>query len=114
MASLPTQFAQLYAPLLWEREFAMYGRTVLYHQESFDPAVAVELNVVWKEGRAGEEVSPGRYSHILIQNADLDTGPIRGDIVEDTTANKFFDVVSVEADPNGYSRAILREQGLAY
>lgn len=110
MASSPTPFAQLFAPLLWDCEFAMYGRTVLYYQESLDPAEAIELDVIWKNGRGEEEVSPGRYSHILIQNADLDPGPIEGDIVEDASGD-LFDVVSVEADPNGYSRAILQEQG---
>lgn len=110
MASTTSPFAQLYAPLLWNCEYALYGRVVTYYQESFDPALAVQLQVIWKEGRAEEEVSPGRYSHMLIQNSDLDPGPIRGDIVE--TGSKLFDVVSVEADATGYSRAILREQGL--
>lgn len=109
MASQSTVFAQLYAPLLWEREFAMFGRTVLYHQESLDPDVAIELDVIWKEGRADEQLSPGRYSHILIQNGDLEAGPMEGDIVED--AGRLFDVVTVEADPLGYSLAILEEQG---
>ena len=91
----------------------MFGRTVLYHQESLDPAQAVELDVIWKEGRAEEEVSPGRYSHILVQNADLDPGPVEGDLVEDPLGT-LFDVVSVEADPNGFSRCILQEQGRGY
>jgi hypothetical protein len=109
MASLPSQFAQLFAPLLWEQEVALFGRSVLYHQESIDPAQAVTITVIWKEGRSEEDVSPGRYSHILIQNADLQPGPVPGDIVE--AGGSLFDVKTVEADAVGYSRAVLQEQG---
>ena len=106
---MPSQFAQLLVPLLWDQQFAMYGRTVLYHQESMDPEVALSLDVIWKEGRGEEEVSPGRYSHILNQNADLPGGPMEGDLVE--ADGVLFDVVSIDADSVGYSRAILQEQG---
>src|SRR5215831_3161245 len=108
MASIPTNFAALFAPVLWEQQLAMFGRTVGYRQR-VDLNTPLEVQGLWKEGAEGEPSSPGRYSILIVQNSSLNGGPQKGDQVWDGSTS--FDVQRVEADAVGFSRLTLREQG---
>ena len=110
MASLPSVFGQVFGPLLWQQQLAMFGQTVTYYGANFAAGSGVALSVIWKEGRGTEDVSPGRYSHIIVCCADLTPPPVEGDIVEDSNG-AVYDVVSVEIDAVGFALCILQEQG---
>jgi hypothetical protein len=72
----------------------MFGRTVDYWFDN-DPATSQPLVLIWKEGAADEQVSPGRYSHATVNNADLPRQPLKGDaVVKDGIE---YDVVNVSA-----------------
>jgi hypothetical protein len=103
-----SQFGQTFAPLLWQRELEMFGRTVGYRQRA-DLNTPLEIQGLWKEGAEGEPTSPGRYSILIVQNTSLNGGPQKGDQVWDGSVS--FDVQRVEADAVGFSRLTLREQG---
>ena len=51
--------------------------------------------MLWKEGASDEEVSPGRYSHMDLQNSDLATIPAPRDIVQKDGKN--YEVVRIMA-----------------
>jgi large repetitive protein len=65
--------------------------------------------VLWKDGATDEDVAPGRYSHIDIQNSDLPTIPVHGDYVQYN--GKQYQLVRVEALTVGYSVVVLQESG---
>jgi hypothetical protein len=110
MASFINPFISNYLPkLFWPAELATFGRQVAYLPLG-DPAQAVTITVLWKEGASDEEVSPGRYSHIDVQNADLPGLPQLGDSVQKD--GKEFDVVRINALAVGFSTIVLQESGV--
>src|ERR1700761_9522699 len=101
-----TKFATNYVPLNWAAQLYMFGRTVVYTPRNAEDSIKIE--VVWKEGAEDEEISPGSYSNITLSNGDLDSGPVKGDVVE--ADGSVFDVVRVDAYAVGYSRCVLKER----
>lgn len=109
MAGYVNPFLSSYLPgMFWPAELAVFGRTVTYTPKN-SAAQPVSLTVLWKEGASDEDVSPGRYSHIDAQNADLAVPPVRGDIVQSNGKN--YQVVRIEALITGYSVIVLQEAG---
>ena len=100
-------FITSYLPqLFWPAEIAVFGRSVTYTPKGSTP---LTIQVLWKEGASDEDVSPGRYSHIDVQNADLPQPPALGDAV--SSNGKDYTVVRIEALITGYSVAVLQEMG---
>ena len=110
MASYPINpFINNYVPLMaWPALLATYGTQVVYLPQG-DAAQAVPISVLWKEGRSDEEVSPGRYSHMDVQNAALPSSPAKGDIVQNN--GRQYEVVHVGALAIGYSVIVVQETG---
>jgi hypothetical protein len=86
----------------------MFGRTDVDYWLDNDPLTSVPLVLIWKEGAADEQVSPGRYSHALIQNADLPRQPLKGDVVVKDGVE--YDVVTVNAYAYGCCTVILQDR----
>jgi hypothetical protein len=102
-------FISNYLPnLFWPAELATFGRQVDYLPQG-DPAQAVTVTVLWKEGASDEDVSPGRYSHIDVQNADLPGPPAARDTVQKD--GKTYGVVRVNALAVQFSTIVLQEEG---
>jgi hypothetical protein len=101
-------FIDTHAPMLWENLLVEFGRTVDYWLDN-DPLQAMTLPVIWKEGVEDEEVSPGRYSHIWVQNNSLPRLPKLGDAVAKEQLE--YDVVRIDATAYGFSRLVLQERG---
>jgi hypothetical protein len=111
MSSYPINpFISDYLPnLFWPAELATFGRQVTYLPQG-NVAQAVTITILWKEGASDEEISPGRYSHIDVRNADLPPGtPSLGDKVQ--YASKEYDFVRVNALAIGFSTIVLQEGG---
>ena len=110
MSSFPINpFVSDYLPrLFWPAELATFGRDVVYLPQG-DPSLAVPLRGLWKEGASDEEVSPGRYSHMDLQNSDLPAPPALADAVQKD--GKVYDVVRVNALAVGFSTVVLQEGG---
>jgi hypothetical protein len=109
MASFINPFISNYLPkLFWPAELATFGRQVQYLPQG-DPAQAVPVTVLWKAGASDEDVAPGRYSHIDVQNADLPGAPALGDTVQKD--GKEYDVVVINALEVGFSTIVLQEGG---
>ena len=107
MATNP--FIDSYLPgMFWPAEIATFGRQITYLPQG-DSAQAVTLSVLWKEGATDEEVSPGRYSHMDVQNSDLPTPPAPGDIAQKD--GRQYRVVRVEALAVGFSVLVVQEAG---
>ena len=104
---MPTTFATDHAPLLWANLLAEFGSTVQYAPQDAAPPFA--LDVVWKDGAAGEDVWPGSYSVVWVQDGDIAAGPIKGDELTGEDG-KLYQVDNVQATPYGYSRLTLKEQ----
>jgi hypothetical protein len=103
-------FIGSYLPgMFWPAQLAVYGTAVTYLPQG-DAARAVSITVLWKDGASDEDVSPGRYSHIDVQNADLPAPPAQRDIVQ-TADGKNYQAVRVEALTVGYSVVVLQEAG---
>lgn len=108
MSSYINPFISDYLPrLFWPAELRVFGREVQYLSLSYPSAVAV--TVLWKEGASDEEVSPGRYSHMDVQNSDLPFAPALGDTVQKD--GRTYDVVVVNALAVGFSTIVLQEGG---
>jgi hypothetical protein len=102
-------FINSYLPgMFWPAQIATFGRQVVYLPQG-DIAQGVTISVLWKEGASDEDVSPGRYSHMDVQNADLPTAPAARDTVQSN--GKTYQVVRVEALITGYSVIVLKEAG---
>ena len=97
--------------MFWPAEIATFGVQVTYLVRGNMPYPPINLNVLWKEGASDEEVSPGRYSHMDVQNSDLPVPPAPGDFVQ--KGGRQYQVVRVEALIVGYSVIILQESGAA-
>jgi len=109
MADFVNPFVSTYLPdLFWPSVIATFGRDVDYLPQG-DPTQAVTVTVLWKEGASDEEVSPGRYSHIDVQNSDLPVAPLPGDTVQKD--DKIYDVVRVNALAIGFCTIVLQEGG---
>lgn len=92
---------------LWPALLAEFGCDVDYWP--VDLAQALTIHIIWKEGASDEEISPGRYSHIFMRNADLPVAPRLGDTVQKDS--KTYDVVRIDAAPYYFSRVVLQETG---
>jgi len=110
MASYPNNvFIDSYLPdLFWPAQLATFGRTVNYLSQSNVPGSPV-VQVLWKEGATDEDVSPGRYSHMDVRNADLPAPPQLGDTV--TQGGSSYGVVRIDALAVGFSVIVLQEIG---
>jgi len=107
MASTPNPFIGSYLPdMFWPAQIATFGRQVTYLPQG---AAGLTISVLWKEGATDEDVSPGRYSHIDVQNSDLPVPPALRDTVQSN--GKQYQVVRVEALITGFSVLILQETG---
>lgn len=105
MATNP--FIDLHTPMLWAALIPEFGREVSY-LPGRDELLAVALTVIWKEGAEDEDVYPGRYSNIWVQNADFgDDAPRKGDAV--SKDGLLYDVVRIDVMAYGYSRLVLQE-----
>lgn len=107
MATFINPFLSSHVPILWTALVAEFGRDVDYWPDN-DPAQAMTLTIIWKEGAEDETMSPGRYSHILIQNSDLPQDPKPGDAV--VNAGIEYDIVRVSAFATDYSQIVLQDR----
>jgi hypothetical protein len=104
-------FIKDYLPhLFWPAEIQTFGTKVTYVPVS-NPLDEATVKVLWKEGASDEEVSPGRYSHIDVRDADLPAPPALGDAVQKD--ERQYQVVRVEALAIGFSVLVLQESGSA-
>lgn len=107
MAAFVNNFITGHVPILWEKLLMEFGRDVNYWPAG-DSSQAIPLELIWKEGTEDEESSPGRYSHALVQNADIPNGPSLGDALE--IGGVVFDVVRVNAYAYYFATIILQER----
>lgn len=101
-------FIDGHAPLLWASLLPEFGRTVSYWPDG-DEGAAQDLQVIWIEGSEDEEVSPGRYSHVLVKNDEAPAPPKLGDALE--ADGRVFDINRINAFAYGFSRCVLKERG---
>ncbi len=103
-------FISDYLPrLFWPAQVNTFGRQVVYLPGG-DASQAVEVTVLWKAGASDEDISPGRYSHIDLQNSDLPVAPALGDTVQKD--GREYRAVRITALEVGYSTVVLQEGGL--
>jgi hypothetical protein len=109
MATPINPFIDNYLPnAFWPAQLATFGREVTYLPQG-DAGQAVTLSVLWKEGASDEEVSPGRYSHMDVQNSDLPVPPALRDMVQKD--GKQYQVVRINALAVGFSVIVVQEAG---
>ena len=109
MAANP--FIGHYLPdMFWPALLTTFGISVNYITKS-DATLAAIVTVLWKEGASDEEVSPGRYSHMDVENAALPAPPVPGDMVQNN--GKQYQVTRIEALAIGFSVLVLVEVGAA-
>jgi hypothetical protein len=110
MATTPNNpFIDAYLPgMFWPAQIATFGIQVSYLPQG-DAWQLVLISVLWKEGASDEEVSPGRYSHMDIRNADLVVPPAQGDMVQ--KGAKQYQVVRIAALAVGFSVIVVQEAG---
>jgi hypothetical protein len=103
-------FIDDYLPnMFWPALLATFGRQVTYLPQG-TASQAVPITILWKEGANDEEVSPGRYSHIDVENAALPPGtPKLGDQVMNN--GKTYNFVRVNALAIGFSTIVLQDGG---
>jgi hypothetical protein len=101
-------FISNYVPSLWDALVRTFGRTDVDYWLANDPATTQPLVLIWKEGAADEQVSPGRYSHALIRYADLPRQPLKGDVVVKDGIE--YDVVTVNAYAYDCCTVILQDR----
>jgi hypothetical protein len=94
--------------MFWPAQIATFGSQVTYLPQG-DAAQAVTISVLWKDGASDEDVSPGRYSHIDVQNSDLPAPPALGDTVQSNGTT--YLVTRLSALSVGYSIVVLQESG---
>ena len=98
-------FTNVYVPILWAHELAMFGCVVDYLPERAE--MGWQVQGIWKEGVEGESVSPGRYSSFWLADGALPERPKRGDAVRKD--GLVYDVVDLRTTIYGYSRLTLQE-----
>ena len=107
MATVLDPFSSTYVPKLWTSLLATYGRGVNYWP-SGDQTQAAAVTLIWLEGVEGEEISPGMYSHALVENAALPAPPALDDAIEkDGTV---YDIVRIDAYIYYFARLVLQER----
>ena len=107
MATLINPFISLHVPQLWRSLLAEFGRSLDYWPGG-NEAESATVTLIWIEGTEAEEVSPGRYSHALVENSALPAPPALGDALDKDTS--IFDVVRVTAFAYFYSELVLKER----
>jgi hypothetical protein len=100
-------FISSHVPILWNALIGEFGRDVDYWIDN-NPAQTITITIIWKEGSEDETSSPGRYSHVLVQNSDLPSEPKLGDAV--VNGGTEFDVVRVNAFAYNYSQIVLQDR----
>jgi hypothetical protein len=106
-AAYVNPFLSLHIPMLWDSLVRVFGRTVDYWLDD-DSSTSQPLLLIWKEGAADEQVSPGRYSHALVRNFDLPRPPAKGDVVVKDGIE--YDVVNVDAFAYDCCNVILQDR----
>lgn len=107
MAAFINPFISTHVPILWNALIGEFGRDVNYWPDN-DPAQSVTITLIWKEGAEDETMSPGRYSHVLVQNSDLARDPKLGDTVVNDGLE--YDIVRVSAFAYDYSLIVLQDR----
>ena len=112
MGSYPVNpFISDYLPgMFWPALITTYGVPINYLPQG-DSAQMITISVLWKEGASDEEVSPGRYSHMDVQNSDLASPPAPRDIVQ--KGGKNYEVVRIMALAVNFSVIVVQESGAA-
>jgi hypothetical protein len=105
-ANANSLYSRIHVPTLWNALMVEFGETVDYWPAN-DVSQALQIGLIWMEGAADEDLSPGRYSWAKVQNADFPNGPLRGDSVQKNGVQYF--VYRVDAYASGYSRVIFKE-----
>jgi hypothetical protein len=108
MATFINPFISNHVPQLWTSLLAEFGRDLDYWPGGVQ-AQSVTVPIIWIEGTEAEEVSPGRYSHALIENSELPAPPALGDSL--TKDGTVFDVVRINAFAYYFAELVLRERG---
>ena len=100
-------FTSIHVPMLWQALIQEFPRQVDYWIDG-DSAQSQPLIIIWKEGAEDEELSPGRYSHALVNDNDLPRPPMLGDVV--SADGVTYDVVRVDAYAYKCSTIVLQSQ----
>jgi len=100
-------FISQHVPMSWGYLLEEFGVTVDYWPGG-DEAQAVAVNLIWIEGVEDEDSSPGRYSHVKVQNSDLPASPRRGDAINNNGV--VYDAVRVNAYAYGFSSIVIQER----
>ncbi len=100
-------FISTHVPMLWGALVREFPREIEYWVDG-DQGQTLTVTIIWKEGAEDEELSPGRYSHALVQHADLPRPPVLGDVVAKDGVE--YDVVRVDATAIGYSTVVLQDR----
>ena len=103
-------FLSAHVPVLWQALIQVFPRQVVYWIDG-DPAQTMMLTIVWKEGAEDETVSPGRYSHVLVWDADLPRPPSLQDVISSDGVE--YDVVRIDAYATGCSTLVLQDRSEA-
>jgi hypothetical protein len=97
-------FYSEHVPALWEALIGVFPHTVVYNY--IEGGLTEGLQAIVNEGVEGEQRSPGRYTHMLIRNADLTRLPQKGDWV--TLGTSVYEVVNVDSMLVDISRLVLQ------
>jgi len=100
-------FISEHVPMSWEYLLMEFGKDVEYWPTG-DEAQAVAVRLIWIEGVEDEDSSPGRYSHVKVQNSDLPANPKKGDVISNNGV--IYDAVRVNAYAYGFSSVVIRER----
>jgi hypothetical protein len=100
-----SQFIRTFAPQVWAATSRLYGETVEYWPGG-DRNQMRQITVVWRDGTEDEAVSPGRYSHAMIQVADLARPPAQGDSILRNGIQ--YDVARVNAYTIQYTSVVVQ------
>jgi hypothetical protein len=107
LAGYINPFISTHVPILWNALVREFGRDVDYWIDN-DPAQAVTITLIWKDGAEDETMSPGRYSHVLVANSDLPRDPKLGDAI--VNADVQYDIVRISAFAYNYSQIVLQDR----
>lgn len=99
------EFYTQHVPALWTALVPVFGQLVTYNY--IEGGFTDQVQVIVNEGIEGEPRSPGRYTHMLVKDADLERAPLAGDWVEFDYV--IYDVVSVNAGLIDVSRLIVQK-----
>ena len=109
MATPTNPFIDNYLPgMFWSAQIATFGREVTWLPQG-DASQAFQVKVLWKEGQTDEEISPGRYSHMDVQNTDFPQVPQLRDVI--FCGGKEYQVVRIEALAVRFSVIVVQDVG---